>query len=305
MVGYTLQELIERFEKEELSKLSRKEKRLEKIRVSFVNDYPINKILELSIDDYSMGYSNDKQRKSFCYRLQYSLSRLGGISEIGYLKFGVYFNKNEQKYQATGKYASDSVESSFMILKETIYQLLLAGQEENYEKIAEISITFKGKLLGTYFPETYLCINREQDADRLLKILDIKVENEAYIYKQKKILEWKKEHLPKWSNFQFIQFCYDYLQAKHRNRDKEEAEMYALIEDNYNQRISDKIANTDYTYINKKAHKRFYKGCYYYLRDENVALHALHNADFKCEVNNEHITPMRKNIDIPYTEPHH
>ena len=42
-----------------------------------------------------------------------------------------------------------------------------------------------------------------------------------------------------------------------------------------------------------------------YPRDTNTALNALKIAEYKCEINSEHPTFIRKKNNLPYTEPHH
>lgn len=68
----------------------------EKLRSSFVSDFPIDEILEMKLDDYVAGkhdpISNQVDRSTFCYRLERGLSGLGGISGVVAQKFGIYFN---------------------------------------------------------------------------------------------------------------------------------------------------------------------------------------------------------------------
>lgn len=47
------------------------------------------------------------------------------------------------------------------------------------------------------------------------------------------------------------------------------------------------------------------KGKKIYKRNRDIAINALGIAQFRCEINDEHYTFLRKNTDIPYTEPHH
>ena len=42
-----------------------------------------------------------------------------------------------------------------------------------------------------------------------------------------------------------------------------------------------------------------------YPRDRTVAINALAHANYKCEVDSNHFTFTRRNLDIPYTESHH
>ena len=42
-----------------------------------------------------------------------------------------------------------------------------------------------------------------------------------------------------------------------------------------------------------------------YPRNKNVSINALMHAKFRCEINADHLTFLRKQTKIPYTEPHH
>lgn len=61
-----------------------------------------------------------------------------------------------------------------------------------------------------------------------------------------------------------------------------------------------------YKYEKKKKQKpKVQNGIKVYPRDRNVAMNALAHANYKCEVDINHTTFLRKNLDIGYTESHH
>ncbi|WP_418463729.1 HNH endonuclease [Frisingicoccus sp.] len=47
------------------------------------------------------------------------------------------------------------------------------------------------------------------------------------------------------------------------------------------------------------------KGKKIYKRNKDIAINALGIAQFRCEIDDEHYTFLRRNTNIPYTEPHH
>ena len=55
----------------------------------------------------------------------------------------------------------------------------------------------------------------------------------------------------------------------------------------------------------KKQKPKVQDGVKIYPRDRNVAMNALLHANYKCEVDQNHPTFIRKNLDINYTESHH
>ncbi len=93
-----------------------------------------------------------------------------------------------------------------------------------------------------------------------------------------------------------------------------ELDLIGLNEEEDDQLISDlkqstmSDASEDFEYAGgkkKKATPIFTNGHKTYPRDRQTAVNALAHAHFKCEVNDEHPTFIRKKSDRPYTEPHH
>lgn len=75
----------------------------EKVRSSFVHNFPVDKILEMKLDDYVAGkrdpLSNQVDKSTFCYRLERELDILSGIGGVPAKKFGIYFNHENQDYE--------------------------------------------------------------------------------------------------------------------------------------------------------------------------------------------------------------
>lgn len=63
----------------------------------------------------------------------------------------------------------------------------------------------------------------------------------------------------------------------------------------------------DTIYHGKKAKSKpvYQNGRKEFRRDDVTAIHALGNANYQCEIDSDHKTFIRKNSNIPYTEPHH
>lgn len=57
--------------------------------------------------------------------------------------------------------------------------------------------------------------------------------------------------------------------------------------------------------VNPKSKPIEGKGRKIYKRNKDIAINALGIARFQCEIDAEHYTFLRRNADIPYTEPHH
>lgn len=73
--------------------------------------------------------------------------------------------------------------------------------------------------------------------------------------------------------------------------------------------VSEKFdTNKNYHYtdeVNVKSKPIETGGRKMYNRNKKIAINALGIAQFQCEINNKHYTFLRKNDNLPYTEPHH
>lgn len=161
-------------------------------REFFVNKFTINNILQLSIEDFVIGRAeiDDKGKESFCYLIERSMLNLGDMRGAYVSKFGVWFSKKNNKYEYSEKFGNN-LEDAFENLKKEICLLLVAANNDDYEKINECKIApiFKGKILSTYFPDKYLWIFKEEDVDKFLNILDIKYDmHEINTFEKKKRL---------------------------------------------------------------------------------------------------------------------
>ena len=92
MINKEIENHINNFNKK-LLEVENNYKSLERLRQKFVEDYPINKIMELTKKEYGVGLG--KENKSFCYRIETELKDLGDIHGSTSYKFGLYFDKKE------------------------------------------------------------------------------------------------------------------------------------------------------------------------------------------------------------------
>lgn len=91
----------------------------------------------------------------------------------------------------------------------------------------------------------------------------------------------------------------EYIRKKNTQLDLELEEKIASV----NIDIKKNYQYTDK--VNSKPKSIEGKGRKIYKRNKDIAINALGIAQFQCEIDNEHYTFLRKNVDIPYTEPHH
>ena len=71
----------------------------EELREEFLNEWPLDKLLTMSIDDYVIG--KGAQNNSFCYALETGKyqSLFMGIGGGGSSKFGIYWNEDTKSYK--------------------------------------------------------------------------------------------------------------------------------------------------------------------------------------------------------------
>lgn len=240
--------LADDFEAERYSKI---EKELDKLRLKFVAGYPINCIASLTLDEYVCGLkmTAHDHYDSFCYRIETELLKLGNMKGGTADKFGVYMSQEDGSYRFTKKYG-DNLEDAFVSVKNEIERLLLAGQNQDLDKIEESKIAnlFKYKLLSTYFPTIYLPIFNEEHLDEFLGKLDIQFNpKEAYTSKQTKLRDFKENDpiMKEWSLHVYMRFLYDRIGIDSQQKRKSD-ERQNTLDDLYpkNLRSSIQISKT-------------------------------------------------------------
>ena len=220
----------------EVEQYSKTEKEFEKLRLKFVEDYPISRIITLSLDEYVCGLkmTAHDHYDSFCYRIETELLKLGNMKGGTADKFGVYMSQEDGSYRFTKKYG-DTLAEAFKSVKNEIVQLLHAGQNQDLDKIEESRIAnlFKYKLLSTYFPTIYLPIFNEEHLDEFLGKLAVPFEpKEAYTSKQNKLRVFKENNstMKGWSLYVYMCFLYDRIGIDSQQKRKADNRQNALDE---------------------------------------------------------------------------
>lgn len=189
-------------------------KNLEVLQQSFVNDFPIEKIKNLLIDEYIVGKGSNT---SFCNRLERKLEVIGRMRGSTSSKFVVYYGVNgkdtESKYRFTAKLGKVSSEQeAFFRVKEEISTLIKAGKVDNRKEINKnrLSDLFKYKILGTYFPDKYLNQYSQRHLNFFLGELGLNPNGNKVLDKQNTLLGFKNSDvlMKVWSNYEFNSFLY-------------------------------------------------------------------------------------------------
>ena len=107
----------------------------EKLREEFLREWPLDRILTMSIDEYVIG--KGAKSNSFCYSLErgkYKFLFLG-IGGGGSSKFGIYWNEDTQSYknQANKIIPISELEQRFNKLKRDLYQIIQIGSKFDFD----------------------------------------------------------------------------------------------------------------------------------------------------------------------------
>lgn len=102
----------------------------EQLREEFLKEWPLDRILTMSIDEYVIG--KGAQSNSFCYGLERGKykSLFMGIGGGGSSKFGIYWNEKTKSYkdQANKVIPESELEDRFNKLKSDLHEIIQAGR---------------------------------------------------------------------------------------------------------------------------------------------------------------------------------
>ena len=106
----------------------------EQLREEFLQEWPLDRILTMSIDEYVIG--KGAKSNSFCYALETGKyqSLFMGIGGGGSSKFGIYWNEDTKSYknQANKIIPESELEDRFNKLKSDLYEIIQAGRKLDF-----------------------------------------------------------------------------------------------------------------------------------------------------------------------------
>lgn len=208
--------LIETFD---LDKAVKKEALQEPLRIKFVEDYPIEQIKELTLDEYVCGKkkAGDENYKTFCYRIEFKLNELGSMKGGSSSKFGIFLSDKTGQHEFSSKYGTNEDEA-FSNIKNAIVSLLIAAGREDFNTIEKnpLADIFKYKLLSTYYPRRYLPTFNLKHIEIFLDELGLKyAKKESFMEKQERLRLYKENNplLKSWSLYAYMKFLYGSILA--------------------------------------------------------------------------------------------
>ena len=122
--------------KEELlNKATAGEKFNDKLKEEFLQEWPLDRILTMSIDEYVIG--KGQQNKSLCYALEKGKYKnlFLGISGGSASKFGIYWNEKTKSYKDQGNNVIplSELDQRFSKLKSDLHEIIKEGIRFNFE----------------------------------------------------------------------------------------------------------------------------------------------------------------------------
>lgn len=188
---------------------------LEKLRQQFIKKFTIPAIEKMDKEDYVEGkmIKGEPNKNTFCYWVEYRTVDLGKIKGARVDKFGLYVDKESQKYKFIKRFDNENDALSF--LKNQIIKLITFGKNKKLEEIKRIELSpmFKGKILFLHYPNTFINIFSEDHVDYFLKKLSMYYENKNLdlIDKREILLKWKNKDsiMKKWDIIEFTDFLYN------------------------------------------------------------------------------------------------
>lgn len=177
----------------------------------FINRFPRENIMNISMDDFLFapeGYGHDD---SFCRLLMYSpLASMGNNrpSIFGiYLKGGI-----ELKLSKTFAYFGNDYNSAFMEIKREIASLLNAADKLDYDEIEECKLnsSFKQILIALYHHDKFLPAPTHTALDAYSEAIRYVFPPEfSMAYRNHMLVEWMKTvpDCEEWDSFILMRFC--------------------------------------------------------------------------------------------------
>ena len=170
-------DLYKKYYLNKLPDLEEKGKNKIVLRNKFLEEYPIERLKTLTIDEYALGTENYKDTLS--YKLEYGEYKdagpgIGGFSAI---KFGVY--KNLENQYIYGKNVIENVDEIWTDFRNQFYSFIKEYDEveeqfkviDKYPLLKSMSMVLT-KLLYLYYPKKFINICSKNNLELLMKCFD-------------------------------------------------------------------------------------------------------------------------------------
>lgn len=170
-------DLYKKYYLNKLPDLEEKGKNKIVLRNKFLEEYPIERLKTLTIDEYALGTKNYKDTLS--YKLEYGEYKDAGpgIGGFSATKFGVY--KNPENQYIYGKNVIENVDEFWTNFRNQLYSFIKEyGEVEEQFKVIDKYPLLKSmsmvltKLLYLYYPKKFINICSKNNLELLMKCFD-------------------------------------------------------------------------------------------------------------------------------------
>ena len=187
---------------------------LKQLREKFVESFPVDKLPEMTLDQYAAGKHDREIGSTFCHWIEFRTVELGSIKGGSSSKFGVYWSAKNQKWGWNQLFQTDNVEVAFEKLKAGLVKLIEAAQLQQFDDLDKIGDkglgknrnSVRAKPLSLYFPDDFLPISNPTHLDNFLKYFN-QIPKEGLHAKNRQLLEFLKSQ-NEFDGFDTVQMMY-------------------------------------------------------------------------------------------------
>lgn len=191
-----------------------KKEEIDHLRKTFLEKFPIEKLKDLTLEEYSIGTG---ENDSFCWWLERGLKPLGYYSPGSARSYLIYWKNEIHDYSKHGKIKE--IEDNQVAMRE-LSGVLYETVKKKYSKVGweYFGRSFLLKLLNSYYPDEFFPINSEKFLENALRLLSVDFTGMDFFEKNKKLNdvfnEKAKQYGAKISNNDFAQFLFENFNLK-------------------------------------------------------------------------------------------
>ena len=234
-------DLVQQYIDTEYDGAKQRKNEVEILRRKFISDFPVDEIINMSLDDYVIAAKEYVKDGSFCYRLKFELDELASMGDLRSNIFGVYKKGYEIKLSPglVKKFGNDYI-AAFVYIKQEIVNVLKATEKRDYNFVENSKLTkpFVMRLMMVYYPGSVFNACTKNALEKYCDIVGIGYSSkDTYIQKSNALLEWRDKYLDSnlWDNYLFMAML-DWLRRKKLSINGDELDLYNPV---YNAKIID------------------------------------------------------------------
>lgn len=213
-------------------------------RIRFVEEYPIDRIRDLTIDEYCRGDN------CFSKKIRFDLQGLASMGNAYPDTFGLYARKETNEIVLSKTFqriCNGDIDAAFYTIKDEIVKLLTDFRSIGYDAVKNIHLNslYIYKLLIIYYPEQTFPVCAHGTLKKYCECVGLSFDSKTEMYVGiQKLIEWKSkvDAFKDWDNRKLMSFC-DWLVRSDQSIDGSE-----LIHERSSTINSDK-ENTTYWFI--------------------------------------------------------